>query len=178
MFLIVGLGNPGSQYESTRHNVGFLFLDALAQEAGVSINQSKFHALYARGSLDGYDVVFLKPTTFMNVSGTSVQEAMHFFKVAAEKVIVVFDDLDLEAGTVKMRVGGGHGGHNGIRDILAKTTSDKFYRIKIGIGKPQHKSATTGHVLGKFSSDELRNLQETSFPMARERLVSILKSAK
>lgn len=175
MYLIVGLGNPGSQYAETRHNVGFLFLDYLAMEAGVRIEQNKFHGLYAKGRLGSADVVFLKPMTYMNLSGSSVQDALTFFKISPEQMIVVFDDLDLEPGAVRMRVGGGHGGHNGLRDILAKVTSDKFPRIKIGIGKPEHKSATASYVLGKFSTDEWEHLNNESFRVAKERLFSCLK---
>lgn len=178
MHLLVGLGNPGPTYAGTRHNVGFMFLDTLASESGVSINQTKFRSLYAKGTWQGYDLVFLKPQTYMNLSGGPVQEALAFFKLPPERLIVVFDDLDLAAGAVKLRVGGGAGGHNGVKDILAKLGNDKFHRIKLGIGKPEHKSATADWVLSRFSPEELSKLESESFAVAKERLTSVLKQAR
>ena len=177
MFLVVGLGNPGTQYEGTRHNVGFLLLDALVGEAGTSFSSQKFRAAFARGRWEGHDAVFLKPLTFMNVSGSSVQEALTFFKVPVEKLIVVFDDLDQEPGAVRLRTGGGHGGHNGVRDILAKCGDDAFHRVKIGIGKPLHKSATADWVLGRLTAEERERLERESFPLAKTRLRDLMHRA-
>jgi PTH1 family peptidyl-tRNA hydrolase len=177
MFLVVGLGNPGTQYEGTRHNVGFLLLDTLVGEAGTTFASQKFRAAFARGRWEGHDAVFLKPLTFMNVSGSSVQEAMTFFKVPPEKLIVVFDDLDQEPGAVRLRTGGGHGGHNGVRDILAKCGDDAFHRVKIGIGKPLHKSATADWVLGRLTTEERERLEKESFPLAKTRLRDLMHRA-
>ncbi|NBX16866.1 MAG: aminoacyl-tRNA hydrolase [Proteobacteria bacterium] len=178
MRLVVGLGNPGSQYELTRHNVGFLFLDEIANTAGSSINQSKFGGLTAKVTWHGHDLLLLKPQTFMNLSGTSVLEAIQFYKLSPSDVIVVFDDLDQPAGAVRLRTGGGHGGHNGVRDILAKWGQDGFHRLKIGIGKPEHKTAVVGHVLGKFSDSEFNEIKAQTFKVAEERLLDILKRKK
>lgn len=175
MHLLVGLGNPGTQYELTRHNVGFLFLDELADAAGGQFSQTKFNSLVCRISWKGHDLLLLKPQTFMNLSGASVLEAVQFFKLTPAQVTVVFDDLDQAAGAVRMRVGGGHGGHNGIRDILARWGQDGFFRLKVGIGKPEHKSATANYVLGRLSAEELQYLKDKSFAVARERLEDILK---
>lgn len=175
MHLIVGLGNPGTQYELTRHNVGFMFLDQLAESAGSQFSQTKFNSLVTRVTWKGFDVLLMKPQTFMNLSGTSVLEAVQFYKLPPSNLIVVFDDLDQAAGAVRLRVGGGHGGHNGVRDILARWGQDSFYRIKIGIGKPEHKSATANYVLGKFSAAELDDILKNSFPIAQKRLEEILK---
>jgi PTH1 family peptidyl-tRNA hydrolase len=175
MHLLVGLGNPGTQYELTRHNVGFLFLDELADAAGGQFSQTKFNSLVCRISWKGHDLLLLKPQTFMNLSGASVLEAVQFFKLTPAQVTVVFDDLDQAAGAVRMRVGGGHGGHNGIRDILARWGQDGFFRLKVGIGKPEHKSATANYVLGRLSTEELQYLKDKSFAVARERLEDILK---
>lgn len=175
MFLIVGLGNPGSQYESTRHNVGFLFLNRIAQEAGVSIHLPRFQSLSARGRWHGHEIFFLKPQTFMNLSGGPVQEAAAFFKIPPQQIVAVFDDLDQAPGAVRMRTGGGHGGHNGVRDMLAKLPSDEFHRLKIGIGKPAHKSATHSWVLGKFTGEEMNALDQESFPTAETRLRELIK---
>jgi PTH1 family peptidyl-tRNA hydrolase len=178
MHLIVGLGNPGSQYELTRHNVGFMFLDELAQSAGENFVQSKFSGLTCRIRWKGFDLLLLKPQTFMNLSGSSVLEAVQFYKLDPSDVIVVFDDLDQAAGAVRLRAGGGHGGHNGVRDILARWGQDTFFRLKIGIGKPEHKTAVVGHVLGKFSSTELEELRSKTFKTAEERLFDVLKRNK
>ena len=175
MHLLVGLGNPGTQYELTRHNVGFLFLDELVAAAGGQFSQTKFNSLICRISWKGQDLLLIKPQTFMNLSGASVLEAVQFYKLAPSQVVVVFDDLDQAPGAVRMRVGGGHGGHNGVRDILARWGQDGFFRLKVGIGKPEHKSATANYVLGRFSADELQDLKEKSFAVARERLEDILK---
>lgn len=175
MHLIVGLGNPGSQYDLTRHNVGFMFLDAIAEQSRLSFSQTKFQSLYAKGSWRGHEVVLLKPQTYMNLSGGPVVEAMTFFKLLPSQLVVVFDDLDQEFGAVRCRVGGGHGGHNGIRDILAKYADDKFHRVKIGIGKPVHKSATADWVLSKFTQIMLDDLYDNTFPVAMERVVALLK---
>lgn len=175
MYLIVGLGNPGSQYELTRHNVGFMFLDEIAGSVNAQFNQTKFAALTCRIQWKGYDLLLIKPQTFMNLSGGSVLEAVQFYKLSPSDVIVVFDDLDQCAGAVRLRTGGGHGGHNGVRDILARWGQDSFFRLKIGIGKPEHKSAVVGHVLGRFSQPELDELRNTTFKTAEERLLDVLK---
>jgi PTH1 family peptidyl-tRNA hydrolase len=178
MRLIVGLGNPGPQYELTRHNVGFLFLDEIAGASGSQLNQSKFGGLTCRVNWHGHDLLLLKPQSFMNLSGASVVEAVQFYKLSPKDVIVVFDDLDQSVGAVRLRTGGGHGGHNGVRDILAKWGQDSFHRLKIGIGKPEHKTAVVGHVLGKFSDAELNDLKQQTFKVAEERLLDVLKRNK
>ena len=178
MFLLVGLGNPGPQYEATRHNVGFLLLDEIAVEARISFSSIKFRGLFGRGNWNGVDVALLKPQTFMNLSGAPVLEALQFFKLDQQQLVVVFDDLDQAHGAVKMRLGGGHGGHNGMRDILAKLPSDGFHRLKIGIDKPSHKAATADYVLGKFSEPQWNSLKEETFPTAKKRLLETLRRAK
>jgi PTH1 family peptidyl-tRNA hydrolase len=174
MFLIVGLGNPGREYESTRHNAGFLFVDTIAQEASLSPEQSRFQSVFQKGTWNGQDIIILKPQTFMNLSGAAVLECVQFFKIPHENIVAAFDDLDQEFGAVRTRFGGGHGGHNGIRDILARTGTDKFHRIKIGIGRPEHKSAVTSWVLGKLTTAEM-DILNSSFAIARERLLAIFK---
>jgi PTH1 family peptidyl-tRNA hydrolase len=176
-YLVVGLGNPGKQYENTRHNVGFMFLDSLAEEFhGSFVFQSKFNAFYTKISWHGLELILAKPQTFMNLSGHSVQQILSYFKLSEVKLIVIFDDLDQTPGAVKMRLGGGHGGHNGMRSILEHTQSDKFCRIKVGIGKPAHKGATANWVLHKFSSEEMSALNDESFAVVKERLWDYLKS--
>ena len=151
--LIVGLGNPGRKYEGTRHNVGFGAVDLLAQRFRIDLSRTKFDALYATGEVAGESVVLLKPQTFMNRSGKSVQAAQAFYGVSAEETVVLHDDLDLDLGQIKIKGGGGHGGHNGLRDIVAKTGSREFLRIRLGIGRPEH-GDVTNFVLGRFDGGE------------------------
>ena len=176
MKLIVGLGNPGAQYDNTRHNVGFMLVDDMARDAGTSLSQNKFQGLFTKSVWNGYEVGLLKPLTYMNRSGPSVLEAMQFYKLGVEDVIVIFDDLDQEHGAVRMRHGGGHGGHNGIRSILQSLgAKDKFYRMKVGIGKPEHRGQTSSWVLGAFTNDEMLTLEQDSFPEVKTRIEKLLK---
>lgn len=158
MKLIAGLGNPGRDYAGTRHNVGFMVLDELARRARLDFHQQKFEADYASGSLAGKKVVLLKPQTFMNLSGQSVVPAARFFKVAAADVVVVHDELDLPLGRLQVKLGGGAGGHNGIKSVLGLLGDDGFVRIRVGIGKPtvagEKRNSVVGHVLGGFGKDE------------------------
>ena len=133
MKLIVGLGNPGKEYENTRHNCGFMAIDYLAQDLGVTINQAKFKGLYAKIKVEGEDVILLKPQTYMNLSGESVSEVMKFFKIDKEDVLVIYDDLDLPVGKIRIRANGSAGGHNGIKSLIAHLNGQDFKRIRIGI---------------------------------------------
>lgn len=148
--LIVGLGNPGSEYRGTRHNAGADFVEALARQCGTSLQaETKFYGLTGRVTLSGHDLRLLIPTTFMNLSGKSVAAMGQFFKLAPEEMLVAHDELDLPPGTAKLKQGGGHGGHNGLRDIIPALGNNKdFYRLRIGIGHPGHASKVTGYVLG------------------------------
>jgi PTH1 family peptidyl-tRNA hydrolase len=151
MWLIVGLGNPGPRYEHTRHNIGFLVVDRLVDETGArSLSSSSFHGeLYKQG-----DTLFLKPTTYMNRSGVSVQAVKNFYKVELENIIVVHDDLDLPFGAVRFKKGGGNGGHNGLKSIDAMVGRD-YLRVRMGIGKPAYKSQVVDYVLHDFSPEEM-----------------------
>ena len=176
MHLLVGLGNPGNLYSNSRHNLGFLFLEFFAKLHGLSVSQSKFKSLHGRSRIFKEDVVFLMPQTFMNLSGAAVLEAVNFYKLQPSDVTVVFDDLDQAPGAVRMRVGGGHGGHNGIRNMMDKLGFDGFHRIKVGIGKPQFVGATASYVLENFSESELNVLYSDSFPVVIQRFEDILKN--
>lgn len=154
-WLIVGLGNPGPQYAHNRHNIGFMVVDRLAGVVGGGFRE-KFHGHVARGTLAGRDVVLLKPMTWMNLSGTSVGEAASFFKTPAAEVIVIHDEIDLPGGDVKVKIGGGHAGHNGLRSIFEHYGKD-FVRVRCGIGRPTH-GEVHGHVLGDFRGEELITL--------------------
>ncbi|MBT8051296.1 MAG: aminoacyl-tRNA hydrolase [Gammaproteobacteria bacterium] len=149
-FLIIGLGNPGRKYTETRHNAGFWFLDRLADAAGLSFRRSlRLQSNVAKGNIHGRDCVLAKPRTFMNESGRAVRAVIDYYKTAAPQVLVAYDELDLPPGTVRLKHGGGHGGHNGLRDIFRHTTNQEFLRLRIGIGHPGHKSAVTGYVLSR-----------------------------
>ncbi|MGK0499195.1 MAG: PTH1 family peptidyl-tRNA hydrolase [Oceanicoccus sp.] len=149
--LIVGLGNPGREYEDTRHNAGALFAEELArQQAGLLKQESKFFGLTARINLDGNDIRLVIPTTFMNRSGQAVAAMCNFYKVATNEVLVAHDELDIDAGTARFKQGGGHGGHNGLRDIISKCGNNRdFHRLRIGIGHPGSADKVTGYVLNK-----------------------------
>lgn len=178
MLALVGLGNPGSEYSKTRHNAGFLFIDALAKEFDISVTKKKFNAYFGCGKIDNIDVILIKPQTYMNLSGSSVQKLLSFFKLPEDHLIVSFDDLDLSFGTVKIRFGGGHSGHNGVRSLLESLPSDKFYRIKIGIGKPSHKNAISQWVLHEFSEEELNILHNDIFSIAHTKLFTLIHEIK
>jgi PTH1 family peptidyl-tRNA hydrolase len=148
--LIVGLGNPGSEYRGTRHNAGADFVEELARQCGTPLqSESKFFGLAGRVTLSGHDLRLLIPTTFMNRSGQAVAAMAGFFKIAPEEILVAHDELDIPPGTARFKRGGGHGGHNGLRDIVPALGNNKdFYRLRIGIGHPGHASRVTGYVLG------------------------------
>jgi PTH1 family peptidyl-tRNA hydrolase len=156
MLLVVGLGNPGRQYEETRHNVGFAVADALARAAGADAWREKFSALVTRGRLGATDVALLKPQTFMNLSGQSVQPAAAFFKVPAASLLVVHDELDLPFGELRLKQGGGHAGHNGLRSIIERMGTPDFGRLRVGIGRPPpgFKGDVAAYVLSRFDSAE------------------------
>lgn len=159
MHLIVGLGNPGAKYDATRHNVGFMALDRLAERHNLALTQQKFHGRYATGFCGAEKVCLLEPETFMNLSGKSVVAASQFYSVAPSEIIVLHDELDIELGKVRVKIGGGHGGHNGLRDIAAKLGTKDFLRVRLGIGRPEH-GDVTNHVLSRFRPDEEREVEE------------------
>ena len=153
--LIVGLGNPGRQYEKTRHNAGFLFLDRLVSKSGcVWVREARFDGLLVgSGFVDG-NVMLLKPDTFMNRSGQSVGKVVRYYKLVPEEILVIHDELDFEVGVVRLKKDGGHGGHNGLRDIISHLGANGFYRLRIGIGRPQLGKVVADYVLSIPSKDE------------------------
>jgi PTH1 family peptidyl-tRNA hydrolase len=136
MFLVAGLGNPGREHEGDKHNVGFLVVDSMARRLGAGEFRSKFNALWSRGALVGQDLVLLKPQTYMNLSGDAVQPAAAFFKIAPGDVIVVHDEIDLPWADVRLKLGGGHAGHNGVRNIIERLGTPDFVRLRFGVGRP------------------------------------------
>lgn len=157
---IVGLGNPGAEYEQTCHNAGFWFVDELARQQSVAMRvESKFFGELARIDINGKDCWLLKPGTFMNRSGQSVSALAKFYKLPASAFLVVHDELDLPAGDIKFKKGGGHGGHNGLRDIMSALSDKNFYRYRIGVGHPGHKDAVVDHVLSRPSRDDQQAIE-------------------
>ena len=152
--LIVGLGNPGQQYAQTRHNTGFWFVAQLAETHGITLNaDKKFHGLTGRGQIHGQEIRLLLPITYMNKSGQAVVPMVNFYGIDNSELLIAHDELDIPAGSIKLKTGGGHGGHNGLRDITPHI-GNEFHRLRIGIGHPGHKSKVSGHVLSKPSNDD------------------------
>lgn len=174
MFLVVGLGNPGSQYEFTKHNVGFLTVDYLADKLNIKINKLKFKGLFAKEKIENQDVVLLKPQTYMNLSGESVRDFANFFKIPPENIIVVVDDVDLPMGKIRIRKKGSAGTHNGMKSIIYQLQSDNFIRIKVGIEKEERKDDLADYVLKGFSKDEVPIMEE-SMERAAKAVLEILK---
>ena len=150
MLLLVGLGNPGSKYEKTRHNIGFMALDEIARSQNLSAWRGRFQSAAAEGMIGTEKVLALKPQTYMNLSGQAVGEAMRYFKLPASQVVVLYDDLDLALGKVKAKRGGGHAGHNGIKSMIQHCGAD-FWRVRLGIGHPGDKAQVTNYVLSEFA---------------------------
>ena len=166
--LIVGLGNPGSKYEQTRHNVGFVFVDEIARSKGASWKmENKFHAEVCKLSFAGNDVWLLKPNTFMNLSGKAVAALARFYKIEPESVLVVHDELDISPGQVRLKQGGGHGGHNGLRDIISQLGSRNFYRLRLGIGHPGESRDVSNYVLSKASPDDQKHIDDSIYEALR-----------
>ena len=158
-YIIAGLGNPGAKYEKTRHNAGFMAIDYIAERLGVRIDKAKFHALTAEAELCGVGVLLMKPETFMNNSGIAIGEAARFYKIPAENVLVLHDEISFDVGIMRIRRKGSAGGHNGLKSIIEHLGSDAFPRIKIGVGKkPSPDYDLVDFVLGKFSPDDLSAL--------------------
>jgi PTH1 family peptidyl-tRNA hydrolase len=159
--IIVGLGNIGKEYENTRHNAGFIAVDAIAEKYGARIDRVKFHATVAEADIAGKRVLLMKPTTYMNNSGVAVAEAASFYKIPAENVIVLHDEISFDPGVIRIRRKGSAGGHNGLKSIIAHLGSDAFPRIKIGVGqKPSPDYDLAAFVLGKFTAEQLVKINE------------------
>jgi PTH1 family peptidyl-tRNA hydrolase len=179
--LIVGLGNPGSKYKTTRHNAGFLILDQILHRNNVSWQGKKFDSEFGRMRLLGEDCLLLKPQTFMNLSGKSVAQACRFFKLESEDVVVLHDDVDVPFGKVKARMGGGAGGHNGIRSTISELGSEDFARLKLGVGKPSGDKAqmdVADWVLANFSDEELNVVEKAMVDETLLRIQGIFQQSR
>ena len=155
-YMIVGLGNPGRQYQQTRHNVGFVAIDELSYRHSIRMNKNKFKAVFGEGNIGGSRVMLVQPQTFMNNSGEAVRDIMDFYKVPVQKIILVYDDIDLELGKLRIREKGSAGTHNGMRSVVCHLKDQEFPRVRIGVGKKKHpEQSLADHVLSRFSKDEL-----------------------
>lgn len=160
MKLIVALGNPGEQYLRTRHNAGFLFLDHVVDRYGIADYQAKFKGAFTKGTIENKDLYFLKPLTYMNLSGNSVKAICQFYKISSEDILVIHDDLDVPLGTIKIKKAGSSGGHNGIKSIEQCLGTQNFWRLRIGIDRPPLKEQVADYVLSNFTNNEIGHLAD------------------
>lgn len=160
MKLFVGLGNPGRQYDKTRHNIGFDVIDRLSDKWGISLDQAKHKGIFGIGHTGGEKVILLKPLTYMNLSGESIRAVMEYYDVNLEDLVVIYDDLDMPTGKIRLRQKGSAGGHNGIKSTIAHLGTQEFNRIRVGISRPQNGMAITDWVLGRFAGDEQEKMAE------------------
>lgn len=167
--LVAGLGNPGPDYARTRHNAGFWFVDELARVLGASFSLDKrYHAAIAQATVEGRRVHLVKPMNFMNNSGQGLAAVAKFYKIDPARILVAHDELDLDPGMIRVKRGGGHGGHNGLRDIVPRLGSSDFWRLRVGIGHPGHKNAVSGYVLKRPSADDQRFIEDAIDVAIRE----------
>ena len=175
MYLIVGLGNPEEEYSNTRHNMGFDVVNKISKEYNIEINKNKFKGIYGTGIIENEKVMLLKPQTYMNLSGESIIEAIKFYKIDISKIIVIYDDIDVKPGKIKIRKKGGPGSHNGMKSVISCLGSQEFSRIRVGIGSPEHKDDMINYVIGKVPKEELEQLDKGT-EIAKEAVAEIIKN--
>lgn len=175
MYLIVGLGNPEEEYANTRHNMGFDTINEIAKRNNVAITKLKFKGLYETAIIQGKKVILLKPQTYMNLSGESIKEVVNFYNIEPKEIIVIYDDIDIEKGKIKLRKKGGAGSHNGMKSVVEELNTTDFARIRVGIGQPEFKSDMINYVIGKVPEDEQKILKEGTHKAA-EAVEEILKN--
>ena len=176
MYLIVGLGNPESDYSKTRHNMGFNVINKLSEKYGIEVNKSKFKGLVGNGMIEGKKAVLLKPQTFMNLSGESIIEAMNFYKIQENELIVIYDDIDIEPGNIRIRRNGSAGTHNGMKSIVEHIKTENFIRVRVGIGKPKDHIDMISHVIGHIPEEDKKSLEEGT-NIAKEAVIEIVKNS-
>ncbi|MED4404165.1 aminoacyl-tRNA hydrolase [Metabacillus fastidiosus] len=159
MKLIIGLGNPGKQYESTRHNVGFMAVDQLSDRLNIPLDRTKFNGLYGIGHISGEKVILLKPLTYMNLSGECIRPLMEYYEVDDNEIVVIYDDLDIPTGKIRLRTKGSAGGHNGIKSMIQHLGTQQFNRVRVGIDRPSNGMTITDYVLGRFIEEEQADIQ-------------------
>ena len=175
MYLIVGLGNPEEEYARTRHNMGFDTINKISEKYNINVNKSKFNSLYGTGTIENEKVILLKPQTYMNLSGEAIRDFMHFYKLSSEDIIVIYDDLDIEPGIIKIRKKGGPGTHNGMKSVVHEIQTEDFSRIRIGIGNPEYKNDLLNFILTRIPDEEYKRLEEAQ-GNATKAVVEIIKN--
>lgn len=174
MYLIIGLGNPESDYANTRHNMGFDVINEISQKCDIKVSKSKFNALYGMGEIENNKVILIKPQTYMNLSGDSVVEIANFYKIPLENIIVIYDDIDINTGIAKIRKKGGPGTHNGMKSVVYRLGSQEFPRIRVGTGMPEYKNDLINYVISKVNNEDYIEL-EKGINTAADAVVEILK---
>ena len=175
MYIIIGLGNPEKDYGNTRHNMGFQVINKLAKEYEIEVTKSKFKGFYGTGVIEGEKVILLKPQTYMNLSGESVKEILQFYKIDVEQIILIYDDIDIEPGAIKVRKTGGPGTHNGMKSVVHELNTQNFKRVRVGIGMPEDKGDLIEYVIGAIPEED-KELLEKGTELAKEAVVEIIKS--
>ena len=175
MYLIIGLGNPEEEYSKTRHNMGFNAINKIADQYGIKVNKSKFQGLYESAIIEGKKVMLIKPQTYMNLSGECIKQFVDFYKIPNEDILVIYDDMDIEPGKIKIRKKGGAGGHNGMKSIIQMLGTEEFPRIRIGIGRPEHNGDEINYVIGAIPGEEIPKLEE-GVEKAKDAVIEILKN--
>ena len=175
MYLIVGLGNPEEEYSHTRHNMGFDTVNKLAKQYEIEINKKKFKGVYGTGNIEGEKVIILKPQTYMNLSGESIKEAIDFYKIEGKNIIIIYDDIDIKPGIIKVRKTGGPGTHNGMKSVIQNIQMKEFPRVRVGIGMPEHKNDLINYVIGKIPKEEIEILDKST-TKAKEAVIEIIKN--
>lgn len=175
MYLIVGLGNPEEDYKNTRHNMGFDTVNKIADELNIKIEKKKFNGLYAQTVMGGEKIILLKPQTFMNLSGECVIEAMNFYKISEDELIIIYDDIDIEPGNIRIRKSGSAGTHNGMKSVIEHIKTEKFCRVRVGIGKPKENIDMISHVIGYVPEEEIRIL-DNGVELAKDAVIEIIKN--
>ena len=173
MYLIIGLGNPEEEYSKTRHNMGFNAINKIAEKYEIEMKKTKFNGIYGRGNIEGEKVMLIKPQTYMNLSGKCVKEFLDFYKIEREKMIIIYDDMDVEPGKIKIRKQGSAGSHNGMKSIISEIQTQEFPRIRIGIGRPIHENDKINYVIGNIPEEEMEKLEE-GIEKAKEATIDIL----
>lgn len=175
MYIIIGLGNPEKDYSNTRHNMGFDTINKLAKQFEIEVTKNKFKGLYGTGMIEGEKVILLKPQTFMNLSGEALTEAMNFYKLSPKDIIIIYDDVDIEPGNIRIRKNGSAGSHNGMKSIISSINTDVFCRVRVGIGKPKEHIDMITHVIGHISEEEAEELDK-GVKIAEEAVIEIVRN--
>lgn len=175
MYLVVGLGNPEEEYSNTRHNMGFDVINKLAKKYEIEVNRTKFNSIYGNGIIQGQKVMLIKPQTYMNLSGQAIKEFYNFYKISIEELIVIYDDMDVEKGSIKIRKKGGPGSHNGMKSIVNELNNENFARVRVGIGKPIYAEERINYVIGQLTKEEA-NILEDGVNKATDAIYEILKN--